>query len=57
MIIPVYIELPDGGVLRVDVVPVTGNNTVEKQIMLSGVKTRPKRAIINYFHDVLCTQN
>jgi hypothetical protein len=57
MIIPVYIELPDGGVLRVDIVPVTGNNTVEKQITLSGVKTRPKRATINYFHDVLCTQN
>lgn len=25
--------------------------------LLRGLKTKPKRAMINYYHDVLCTQN
>jgi hypothetical protein len=57
MIVPVYIEFPDGGAFRVGVVSLTGNDTFENQITLRGLRTRPKRAMINYFHDVLCTQN
>ncbi|MGH9713220.1 MAG: hypothetical protein ACRD5M_07970 [Candidatus Acidiferrales bacterium] len=55
MIIPVYIKRPDGNALRVASVPLTGNTRFESQITLTGPK--PKRAMINYFHDVLCTQN
>jgi len=57
MAIPVYIELPDGGAFRVGSVPLTGNTTFENQITLRGLKSKPKRAMINYFHDVLCLQN
>jgi hypothetical protein len=57
MSIPVYIELPDGGAFRVGSVPLTGNTTFENQVTLHGMKGKPKRAMINYYHDVLCTQN
>ena len=57
MPIPIYLELSDGGIARVGSVPLTGNTTFENQIALRGLKTRPKRAMINYYHDVLCNQN
>jgi len=57
MTIPIYLELSDGGIARVGSVPLTGNTTFENQIVLRGLKTRPKRAMINYYHDVLCNQN
>jgi hypothetical protein len=57
MTIPIYIELPDGGIFRVGSVPLTGNTTFENQTVLRDLKTRPKRAMINYYHDVLCNKN
>lgn len=54
MTIPIYLELSDGGIARVGSVPLTGNTTFESQIALRGLKARPKRAMINYYHDVLC---
>jgi hypothetical protein len=57
MTIPIYIELADGGIFRVGNVPLAGNTTFENKTVLRGLKTKPKRAMINYYHDVLCTQN
>lgn len=57
MTIPIYLELSDGGIARVGSVPLTGNTTFENQIALRGLKIKPKRAMINYYHDVLCNQN
>jgi hypothetical protein len=57
MLIPVYLELAEGGIFRVGSVPLTGNTTFENQIVLRGLKTKPKRAMINYYHDMLCNQN
>jgi peptidase M1-like protein len=57
MTIPIYIELAEGGFYRVGSVPLTGNTTFENHTVLRGLKTRPKRALINYYHDVLCTLN
>ena len=57
MTIPIYIELADGGIARIGSVPLTGNTTFENNVVLRGLKARPKRAMINYYHDVLCTQN
>ena len=34
----------------------TGNSTRDAQVPLAGLKDNPKRAILNYYHDVLCTQ-
>lgn len=57
MAIPIYIELADGGIFRVGSVPLTGNTSFENQVTLNGLKIKPKRAMINYYHDVLCNQN
>ncbi|MGA8224477.1 MAG: hypothetical protein WB780_22720 [Candidatus Acidiferrales bacterium] len=57
MAIPVYVKQADGGVLRVASVPLTGNTAFENQIVLGDMKGKPKSAMINYYHDVLCTQN
>jgi len=57
MTIPIYIELADGGIFRVGNVTLTGNTSFENKTVLRGLKTKPKRAMINYYHDVLCTQN
>jgi Peptidase family M1 domain len=56
MTVPVYIELLDGKIYRLGTIPMTGNTTFEKDIALRGLTQKPKRAMINYFHDVLCTQ-
>ena len=56
MPIPIYIELANGQVARVGSAPLVGNTRFENQIVLRGISQKPKRAMINYFHDVLCAQ-
>jgi hypothetical protein len=56
MLVPIYIELPDGHPFRVGDAPLIGNSSFERDITLRGLNQKPKRAMINYFHDVLCTQ-
>lgn len=54
MVVPVYIELNDGRGLRIGQVRLQGNTTLEqKDIPLRGLKEAPKRALVNYNHDVL----
>lgn len=56
MLVPIYIELPNGNPFRVGMAPMVGNTSFERDIALRGLNQKPKRALINYFHDVLCTQ-
>ncbi|MGH9671016.1 MAG: hypothetical protein ACRD3A_13000 [Terriglobales bacterium] len=56
MPVPIYLELADNKVVRVAAAPMFGNNTREFKIPLTGLKDRPKRAMLNYYKDVLCTQ-
>ncbi len=56
MLVPVYLELADGKMFRLGTMPMTGNSTRDAQVPLAGLKGKPKRAILNYFNDVLCTQ-
>ena len=56
MLVPIYIELADGHPFRVGAAPLVGNSTFERDIALRGLSQKPKRAMINYFHDVLCTK-
>jgi hypothetical protein len=56
MLVPIYIELPDGHPFRVVAAALIGNSSFERDIALRGLNQKPKRAMINYFHDVLCTQ-
>jgi len=54
MLVPVYLELNNGHIVRLGMAPITGNRTIEQKVSLSGLKERPKRAMVNYFNDVLC---
>ncbi|MGH6629246.1 MAG: hypothetical protein ACREB3_05915, partial [Burkholderiales bacterium] len=56
MVVPVYLEMADGKVFRLGTIPMTGNSTRDARVPLAGQKGKPKRAILNYFNDVLCTQ-
>ncbi len=35
----------------------SGNTSVEQKVPLKGLKDRPKRALINYYDDVLASPN
>ena len=52
---PLYLELGKDHIVRLGAAFITGNRTIEQKIPLNGVKEKPKRAMLNYFNDVLCT--
>jgi hypothetical protein len=56
MLLPVYLELSSGKVVRLGTMPMTGNSSRDAQVPLGPMKDKPKRAILNYYNDVLCTQ-
>jgi hypothetical protein len=56
MLVPLYLELADGNVIRLGSMPILGNKTVEQSVPLP-VKDVPKRAMLNYFYDVLAMQD
>jgi len=55
MIVPVYLELADGHIVNLGRARVAGNTSVEQKVPLKGLKEPPKRAMINYFDDVLAS--
>ena len=56
MLVPVYLEFADGKIIKMGEVPIGGDNTIEQTLTLA--KLPPvKRVFINYFYDVLCTEN
>lgn len=56
MRVPIYLELANGKVVRMTSANIFGNKKLEQAVPLSGLKDRPKRAMLNYYHDVLCTE-
>jgi hypothetical protein len=56
MRVPLYLELADSRVIRLGSLILQGNNSTEQDIPLEGLKEKPKRVILNYLNDVLCTQ-
>jgi Peptidase family M1 domain len=57
MRVPLYIEFVSGKVVRLGVATMVGNTTVQQQIPLGTLKDKPKRAVLNYYSDVLCTED
>jgi len=57
MPVPVYLELADGRIVFFGRVGLVGNTTYERKISLKGLKDKPRRALINYYDDVLCSLN
>jgi len=57
MLVPVYLELSNGKVFKLGSMRIQGNSTLEERVPLAaiGLKERPKRALLNYLYDVLCS--
>jgi hypothetical protein len=53
MPVPIYLEMANGNILRLGSPRLVGNSDVEQTITLNGLKETPKRAMINYYDDVL----
>jgi hypothetical protein len=57
MLVPVYLELANGKIARLGSVPIASPTTAEQTVTLNGLKEQPKRAMINYYDDVLASPN
>jgi hypothetical protein len=55
MIVPIYLELSDGRTVNLGRANLAGNSSIEQKVPLRGVKTAPKRALVNYNYDVLAS--
>jgi hypothetical protein len=53
MLVPIYIELANGNIVRLGSPRMIGNSTIDQSITLNGLKDTPRRAMINYYDDVL----
>ena len=57
MLVPVYLELADGNIFFLGRARLTGNTSFEQKITVKGLKTKPRRAVLNYYDDVLASPN
>ena len=55
--VPIYLELADGRVLKLGGVMVAGNASAEQTIKLPKLPSPIKKVSVNYYYDVLCTEN
>ena len=55
MLVPIYLELDDGRILPLGRVRMFGSTTETEKVPLKGMKNRPRRAMINYYDDVLAS--
>jgi len=55
MMVPIYLELANGRTVKLGAANVTGNNAITQSVPLGKMDAPPKRALINYYNDVLCT--
>ena len=57
MLVPIYLEMSDGKILFLGRARILGNTSIEQKVPLQGVKEKPKRALLNYYDDVLASVN
>lgn len=57
MLVPIYLEREDGKTFFLARAHLTGNTSVEQKVQLKGLKTKPRRALLNYYDDVLASPN
>jgi hypothetical protein len=55
MPVPIYLELANGSVVRLGSSRMVGNYTNEQTTTLTGLKDTPRRAMVNYYDDVLAS--
>jgi hypothetical protein len=57
MLVPVYVELADGNIVFLGRARIAGNTSIDQKVPLKGLKTKPRRAMVNYYDDVLASPN
>jgi aminopeptidase N len=57
MLVPVYLELADGHIANLGRITVVGSTSQDIKVPLKGVKDPPRRALVNYYDDVLASAN
>jgi Peptidase family M1 domain len=57
MPVPIYLELADGNMFKLGRAKLTGNTSVEQKVPLKGLRTKPRKAVVNYYDDVLASPN
>ena len=56
-LVPLYLELANGKVFRLGAINITGSSSLDKTIQLPRLPSPIKREMINYYDDILCTNN
>jgi Peptidase family M1 domain len=56
MLVPIYLELADGRLVGLGRARLIGSTAITQKVPLRGVKEKPKRALVNYYYDVLAGQ-
>jgi len=57
MLVPVYLELANGHVANLGRMTLVGNSSQDAKVPLKGIKDTPRRAMVNYYDDVLASPN
>jgi aminopeptidase N len=57
MAVPIYFELADGNIAFVGRAKLTGDSSMEQKVPMKGLKAKPRRALLNYYDDVLASPN
>jgi hypothetical protein len=57
MLVPIYLELADGKIFFLGRARLSGAASVQQKVPLKGMKTAPRRALLNYYDDVLASPN
>ena len=55
MLVPIYLELDDGKMAFLGRARMVGSASHSQKVPLMGLKTKPRRAAINYYDDVLAS--
>ena len=57
MLVPIYLELDDGRIISAGRARMVGNTSFSQKVSLKGLQVKPRRAVVNYYDDVLCSPN
>jgi Peptidase family M1 domain len=57
MLVPIYLEMDNGNVIFLGRARLSGNSSIDQKVPIKGLKEKPRRAMINYYDDVLASAN
>jgi hypothetical protein len=57
MLVPIYVELGDGSIIHLGSARISGSSDLEKTAQLPKLPSPVKRVMLNYYYDVLSTEN